>query len=106
MERIGASDEYEGGGRRAVARVSRIILDVLPDLPNALCRYDAGADPDLWQPPYGTKHTVVREMLAEAKEVCMMCTERVRCYEYAAKSPVHMDGVWGGVDFTRSGHHG
>lgn len=106
VEPVGEPDERGGIGKRAVARVSRVILDVLPDLPNALCRYDGGANPDLWQPPYGTKHTVVRTMLAEAMEVCALCSERADCYEYASKSPVHMDGVWGGVDFTRTTQHG
>lgn len=83
-----------------MARVARSLPDHLPDLPEALCRVDRGADPKLWQPVYGTTQKEAEVLASQAKVVCFACGERAKCLEFAVRNIGRVEGVWGGVVFS------
>lgn len=63
-----------------------LMLDELPDLPDALCKGLAIAD--MFFPDYP-------HVTAEAKAWCALCPERVACLAFAMANPVA--GIWGGT---------
>lgn len=54
----------------------------------------SGMDPDVWFPEE-------KSGVHEARIVCVRCPVKKRCYQYAVDNHIH-DGVWGGINFTKS----
>src|SRR3954464_1696236 len=69
-------------------------LTELPDLPNAACRNTP--NPEVFFPTsVGHPARIHDILLADVKEMCGHCPERLRCLEWAI---VHDEmGVWGGT---------
>ena len=71
-------------------KTAAISLDVeFPDFPDAEC---IGADPADFFPAAGGGYNAT---VSRAKQVCVPCSERPRCLEWAFERGEH--GVWGGT---------